>query len=111
MARTLACRAAFFLSGATAVLVRILSPMTLATLFFAGTPPDDAFFAVREDRAGVTGVVSQALSVPDAAIVAAVRAGDERAFEQIYARHYAPMVAFAAPYIHDVDAAHELVSD
>jgi RNA polymerase sigma-70 factor (ECF subfamily) len=51
------------------------------------------------------------VSAEDADTVAAVRAGDVAAFETLYRRYYAPMVAFATPFVRDPDVARELVSD
>jgi RNA polymerase sigma-70 factor (ECF subfamily) len=43
--------------------------------------------------------------------VARIRAGDERAFEAMFAAFYAPLVAFAHGIVRSQDAAEELVQD
>lgn len=50
-------------------------------------------------------------SVSDAALVRRIRAGDERALEEVFRAHYAGMATFVQRYVLAPDVAEELVQD
>lgn len=56
-------------------------------------------------------MTESAPSPSDAALVARIRAGDERALEVVFRAHYAGMSAFVQRYVHAPDVAEELTQD
>lgn len=74
---------------------------------------------VPRERGGITpavGAISSVATAPmtelaDAALLRAVRRGDERAFEELFARHYARVYGVAARITGDAQEAEELAQD
>jgi RNA polymerase sigma-70 factor, ECF subfamily len=56
-------------------------------------------------------LASSAAALPEPALVAAVRAGDERAFETLFRAYHAPLCSFAYRYVRAPDVAEELVQE
>lgn len=69
-------------------------------------PPDD------EDRDSLPEEVLSSPAPPaDAELVRRIRAGDERALEQVFHSYYSGMCTFVRRYVHAPDIAEELVQD
>ncbi len=59
----------------------------------------------------VVGPLALALVPDDDGVVERIRAGDERALDAMYARHYDALHGFAMAYVGSADAAEEVVQD
>lgn len=71
----------------------------------SGSPPDSP------DNPHPTPSRPKSQSSEDAKLISQIKSGDKSSFEFIYRRYYAPMVAFATPFVHDVEIARDLVGD
>src|SRR5687767_8862045 len=55
--------------------------------------------------------MSSAAAESDHTIVTRVRAGDERAFAELFRRYYEPVIRFVYRYVHSMDTARDVTQD